>query len=58
MSDHGKDVVACPLDAAGRDGALRVVLGVVDVTILHVSDVQSRNVAVITEDSRREWRRS
>ena len=30
MLDDGEDVVAGPLDAAGRDGGLGVVLGVVE----------------------------
>ena len=50
MLDHGEDVVAGPLDAAGRDGGLGVVLGVVDVAVLHVGDVQPGDVAVVTED--------
>ena len=50
MPDDGEDVVACPLDASGRDGGLGVVLGVVDVAVLHVGDVQPRDVTVVTED--------
>ena len=51
MFDHGEHVVSGALDAAGRNGRLGVVLGVVDITVLHVRNVQARDVAVVAEDS-------
>ena len=50
MFDHGENIVARPLDAAGRNGGLSVELGVVDVTVLHVGNVQPRDVPVVAEN--------
>ena len=51
MLHHREHVVARPLDAAGRYGGLGVVLGVVDVAVLHVGDVQPGDLAVVAEDA-------
>ena len=51
MVDDGEDVVASPLDAARRDHLFSVVLGMVDVAVLHVGQVEAGNVAKVAEDA-------
>jgi hypothetical protein len=42
--------LTCSLDAAGRNTFLRVVPGVVDITVLHVGNVQARHFSVVPEN--------
>lgn len=44
-----QQVVASPLDAAARNPVLGVVLGVVDVAVLHVGNVEAGDVAKVAE---------
>ena len=47
--EDSEDVVPGPLYAAQGDPLTGVVLGVVNVTVLHEGDVQSGNVSVVSE---------
>jgi hypothetical protein len=43
-------LLTCSLDAAGRNAFLRVVPRVVDITVLHVGNVQTRHFSIVPEN--------
>ena len=51
VSDHSQEIVSRSLDTSGRDPVLWIVFCVVNVSILHVGNIQSGNVSIIAKYS-------